>query len=246
VNEVAEPKVAGLSIDRFLDSMFDGLAGTGAAGRRTLAETEDHLRSAVADGATEAEAIGNFGSPTALIRAARRARRGPWLLSILSGGWLFAGLAVTTFGLAVLARATEIGVLLVVRPDRLPQCAAAPLTGPFATLGECSDHVSAMRSFLVIGGVVIGVGAVMLGLRWLLIHRAGFAAPGRGFGYFAVPAMAALTVGTFVDDSYGFNDPLGEGGPIGWVMSIAGLAMTLAIAVWSVRSRNRVTPASLG
>jgi len=36
-------------VERYLDGMFDRLAGTGGAGRRALAEAEDHLRAAVAD-----------------------------------------------------------------------------------------------------------------------------------------------------------------------------------------------------
>ena len=32
-----------MSVDRYLDALFDRLAGTGAAGRRALAEAEDHL-----------------------------------------------------------------------------------------------------------------------------------------------------------------------------------------------------------
>jgi hypothetical protein len=36
-------------VDRYLDDLFDALAGTGGAGRRALAEAEDHLRAATAD-----------------------------------------------------------------------------------------------------------------------------------------------------------------------------------------------------
>jgi hypothetical protein len=40
-------------VDRYLDEMFDRLAGTGSAGRRALAETEDHLRASAAAGMAE-------------------------------------------------------------------------------------------------------------------------------------------------------------------------------------------------
>src|ERR1022692_118220 len=57
-------------VERYLDEMFNRLAGTGAPGRRVLAETEDHLRAAVAAGLAkglaerqaEHEAVVRFGS----------------------------------------------------------------------------------------------------------------------------------------------------------------------------------------
>jgi hypothetical protein len=61
----------GGAVERYLDRLFDLMAGTGSAGRRTLVEVEDHLREAVADGAAagmtqdeaEADAVRKFGSP---------------------------------------------------------------------------------------------------------------------------------------------------------------------------------------
>ena len=35
-------------VERYLDALFDRLAGTGQAGRRSLVEAEDHLRAAAA------------------------------------------------------------------------------------------------------------------------------------------------------------------------------------------------------
>jgi hypothetical protein len=57
-------------VEAYLDEAFDALAGTGPAGRRTLAEIEDHLREAAAEEASagrgEAEAgrlaVARFGS----------------------------------------------------------------------------------------------------------------------------------------------------------------------------------------
>ena len=37
-------------VEKYLDEMFDRLAGTGPAGRRMLAEAESHLLAAVDDG----------------------------------------------------------------------------------------------------------------------------------------------------------------------------------------------------
>src|SRR5690349_22729895 len=56
-------------VDRYLDELFDRLAGTGSAGRRVLVEAEDHLRTATAEGVqrglssddAEREAVTRFG-----------------------------------------------------------------------------------------------------------------------------------------------------------------------------------------
>jgi hypothetical protein len=99
-----------MSVDRLLDDLFDELAGTGAAGRRTLAEAEDHLRAAVADGVgrgllaeqAEAEAVRRFGDArpvaTGIKRAhldlktvARQAFTGLWVVGIV--GTLTLGLS---------------------------------------------------------------------------------------------------------------------------------------------------------
>jgi hypothetical protein len=66
----------GGAVERYLDRLFDLMAGTGSAGRRTLFEVEDHLREAVADAVAagmtqdeaEAEAVRKFGPPEALVR----------------------------------------------------------------------------------------------------------------------------------------------------------------------------------
>jgi hypothetical protein len=66
----------GGAVERYLDRLFDLMAGTGSAGRRTLVEVEDHLHEAVAGGVAagmtqdeaEAEAVRRFGSPEELVR----------------------------------------------------------------------------------------------------------------------------------------------------------------------------------
>ena len=73
-------------IERHLDELFDRMAGQGAAGRRALIETEDHLRAAADDAMAqglpadqaEHEAVTRFGSPAMVARKMRmppRARR---------------------------------------------------------------------------------------------------------------------------------------------------------------------------
>ena len=70
-------------IERYLDELFDQLAGTGAAGRRALLEAEYHLRAVAADAITrglsqdqaEHEAVGRFGPPALVARTLRSAGR---------------------------------------------------------------------------------------------------------------------------------------------------------------------------
>jgi hypothetical protein len=70
-------------IERYLDELFDQLAGTGAAGRRALLEAEYHLRAVAADAMTrglphdqaEHEAVGRFGPPALVARTLRSAGR---------------------------------------------------------------------------------------------------------------------------------------------------------------------------
>jgi hypothetical protein len=97
-------------IERYLDELFDQLAGTGAAGRRALLEAEYHLRAVAADAITrglsqdqaEHEAVGRFGPPALVARTLRSAGR---LNRGVSTAWLLAGLAACGFGVAYLVAA---------------------------------------------------------------------------------------------------------------------------------------------
>jgi hypothetical protein len=69
---------------RYLDEMFDRLAGTGAGGRRALAEAEDHLRAGAEEGVTngltpeEAQraAVARFGPSDRIATAFRLSHAG--------------------------------------------------------------------------------------------------------------------------------------------------------------------------
>jgi hypothetical protein len=102
-------------VERFLDDMFDRLAGTGGPGRRALAEAEDHLRAAVADAiaaglpAEQAElhAVARFGPPRLIARQLRWASAGGPASRALYSAWLLAGVAVAGLGAAYLAVAAR-------------------------------------------------------------------------------------------------------------------------------------------
>ncbi len=98
------------AVDQCLDEMFDRLAGTGAAGRRALAELEDHLRSAVAEGTArglsteqaEREAVARFGATAEVAGQLRSVHHGPyaWLRPAFVGCWLAGGLGLVTVGIS--------------------------------------------------------------------------------------------------------------------------------------------------
>ncbi len=95
-------------VEHALDELFDGLAGTGREGRRTLAEAEDHLRSAVAEGEAagltgpqaERAAVDRFGPVSRVAAELRAVRNGPgeWLRPVFVGCWLAGGLGLLAVG----------------------------------------------------------------------------------------------------------------------------------------------------
>ena len=98
------------SIDRYLDRLFNLLAGTGARGRRVLAETEAHLAESVEalvrqgrppeDAAREA--ISRFGPPESIARAVLNdGLPFPALAQrIVAAAWLLGGVGLVAIGLS--------------------------------------------------------------------------------------------------------------------------------------------------
>jgi hypothetical protein len=97
-------------IERYLDELFDQLAGTGAAGRRVLMEAEYHLRAVAADAMAqggledqaEREAVSRFGPAAMVARTLRSAGR---LNRAVSTAWLLTGLTACGIGAAYLLAA---------------------------------------------------------------------------------------------------------------------------------------------
>jgi hypothetical protein len=98
------------AVDRYLDELFDRLAGTGAAGRRALVEAEDHLRAAVAErvaaGETEAAAeeaaVARFGSAATVTAKLRQAHGGVAALArpAFVGLWLVGAVGALVVGIS--------------------------------------------------------------------------------------------------------------------------------------------------
>ena len=97
-------------VDRYLDEMFDLLAGTGADGRRLLVEAEEHLTEAAAEGrargldaeAAERAAVERFGAASTIARRVP-ASAGTVLVSLRRlavGVWALTGAALAWYGLS--------------------------------------------------------------------------------------------------------------------------------------------------
>lgn len=97
-------------LESYLDELFDRLGGTGGAGRRALAETEDHMRSlaeaAVAAGAGEQEAelaaIARFGPAAQIAGQLQDVHAGiwRWVRPAFTGLWLAGGAGLVAVGVS--------------------------------------------------------------------------------------------------------------------------------------------------
>jgi hypothetical protein len=237
-------------VERYLDEMFDRLAGTGAAGRRALAETEDHLRLAVADGMSaglsaadaEREAVARFGTPASVAAALRRAHHGRWLGSLLSGAWLLVGLGLVGLGVTYLTATVDILASLRTHPEDLPACEGAAHSF-FA--GECSTTVPTMWHSLAAGLIVLLLGLAALAGRRMAVRFAGLAPAARRFPPFAASVFALVAVANLAREGIGvgINGLLGVAQGPGLALpavasGVAALAACTVAVVGLIQSRR--------
>ena len=184
-------------IERYLDDMFDRLGGLGPAGRRALAETEDHLRAAVADEVAkgvpeeqaEQEAVRRFGAPATVARQIRRANEGS--APRFSSTWLMIGLTFVILALGYLSDAAQRVIQLQRHPEPLPAC---PTDSTSGFEGPCSITASTTRADALAGVALLLVGiAVLVGRRLAMRYR-GLAPAGRLFPLFAAVLFLLATV----------------------------------------------------
>jgi len=176
-------------IERYLDELFDRLAGQGAAGRRTLAEAEDHLRAAAANAVAsglsadraEHDAVSRFGSPAMVARKMRAAHGARRLNRALSAGWLLAGLTFTGLGAAYVVAARR----LALQP---PSCTVF-LTSSCYLRGHITSAVSS-------AAIAASSGTILLLSRWLAVRYAGLAPARRGFA--STSAMLLVLTAVFL------------------------------------------------
>ena len=168
-------------IERYLDELFGRMAGQGAAGRRALAEAEDHLRAAAADAMArglpadqaELDAVARFGSPAVVARAMRSAAGGGRVSRAVSAGWLMAGLAAC-------GRAGWQSAAWMCTKFLTPSCYS--IRGP-----AIRDPQSAV--------IAAAAGAALLLGRWLAVRYGGLAPVRRGFASAAGLVMGLVAFG---------------------------------------------------
>ena len=174
-------------IEYYLDELFDRLAGQGAAGRRALAEAEDHLRSAAAAAVAsglptdqaEHDAVTRFGSPAIVARKMRSAHGARRLNRALSAGWLLAGLTFAGLSAAYLVAARR----LVWQP---PGCTPI-LTSSCYLRGHIVGATSS-------AAIAAAAGTALLLGRWLAVKYAGLSPARRGFAFTAASLLVLTAV----------------------------------------------------
>jgi hypothetical protein len=106
-----EARMIHVSIEHYLDRLFDALAGTGTGGRRVLIEAEAHLAESTSELESKGlnpddaarEALARFGSPDMVAQAAiREGTLSGWLLArrVVAATWLLGSVVLASFGLA--------------------------------------------------------------------------------------------------------------------------------------------------
>jgi hypothetical protein len=174
-------------IERDLDELFDRLAGQGAAGRRALAEAEDHLRAAAADAVAgglpadqaEHEAVTRFGSPAMVARKLRSADGPRRLNRALSAGWLLAGLTFAGLSAGYLVQARRL--------VWQPLGCAPTLTSSCYLRGHLGNGTAT-------AAIAAAVGIALLLSRWLVVKYARLAPARRGFAFTAASLLVSTAV----------------------------------------------------
>jgi hypothetical protein len=254
-----------MSVEALLDKLFDQLSGTGGAGRRALAEAEDHLRSAVADAQSrglsraeaEAEAVARFGPPEQIARELRVAhqRIGAILRPAFTGAWMIGAACLLAMGVSgliseVLGRTVSPGFI------------AGDTAGVTYTAERCADYFEYAptaascgdaAAFHHWGEVVEGrVAAGVLGLlatiallvaRRTVLRGAQWTPPGGTVAVVLVALFLAVAglLGLPSAVQAAFFDTTGAGAGLadGAVAAVAAIAW----AAWGLRHR-RVTAAN--
>ncbi|HEY3503748.1 MAG TPA: permease prefix domain 1-containing protein [Actinocatenispora sp.] len=233
-------------VDRYLDRLFDRLAGTGSAGRRALVEVEDHLHAAVAervDGgmspdAAEHAALTAFGDVRMVARKLRAGHRRERIVVAASGVWLSGGLACAVAALS----------FLLTLADRWWVWSRGPSWGDCVGGLPC-DPAGQSPYLLGIGLSFAVVATLLLVGRGLLRRRARLAPSGRRLPVLLAAVCAVLTPAmlTSLGDPFAVNDAIvGAAGPglfLTVVASSVTAVATVAAVVWAGLRHRRLAGA---
>jgi hypothetical protein len=168
-------------IDRYLDELFDRLAGQGATGRRMLEEATDHLRMAVADKIeagvpaerAEREAVAQFGESGRIADLLNRVHHRTRLATAASGATVIAGWA-----------------LLMLAGGYLATAAGLAVWGHSAPI---------MHQTAAVSGLMLLAGLAVLLARRLAVHAGRIPPTNPPYALLGAATLALAGVVTFVD-----------------------------------------------
>lgn len=251
------------AVERYLDDLFDELAGTGGAGRRSLAEAEDHLQTArdalidrgVDDVTAAHEAVARFGEASRIAHDLRVVHRdlGGLARQLVGGAWLLGAVGLVAIGLSG-GLAELMGRLWGAR------FVAGDTDGVTYTAARCADfqeyfpgHSCAGAAALHHWGEVVDyrVAAGVLGLMalggYVLARRVG---PMRGGRWRPAPGpLTLVAVSLFGLAAVGLGGPsllelvLGGTAGVGANLSAGVVAGVVAVAAGVVGLRFRLSRA---
>jgi HAAS len=182
----------GSPVEAYLDRLFDLLAGSGAAGRRALAEVSEHLREATDEGLAagqsrtdaEAAAVERFG-PVEMVARGLLGSSGRAGLRVLArqafgAGWLLGGIGLLSIGLSGAlswAVAVVYGNQLVASDpptEVLSPARCDYLLEYYPSAGSCqAASVAHHTAEIVRNGLASGVLGALALLAYWLVRRSG-------------------------------------------------------------------------
>ena len=261
---------AGEAVERYLDRLADALVVRGRSVRRILAEADDHLREAVAEGeaaglgraAAEEQAVARFGPPAIVARrlAAAEGRVPAGLIwSTLLSLWLVAGIGLVAIGVsgAVAAAMGAVADKSFVAGDQpgvtyTPErCAEYLEYQPHAA--TCADaavahHYDEVVWYRVDAGVL---GLVTLAVWWFVRHRRLRAGRPESLPPVLVALTGTVLFGVAAAGLLGggaMQATVGGGSSAGQMLSggVVAAAVAIGFAAWLVRSLRVPEAAAVG
>ena len=231
-------------VERWLDRVFDGLTGTGAGGRRALAEVEDHLYAAVEDArgrgldadAAEREAVARLGPPERVARGIRAAHRDA-LRPAVTTAWLVGGAVTVTLGVSIALTA----LLYMVFADGLVGSFCAHVIADRPTLcGDPHGHQKlAAEGLATLCAGVLALGGLRVARRFTPMRTARWMPRPRTLAVVA-GAFAAVTLVVLGNpfNNFGVVQFVQYSAPGVMVVALAAVAAGMALTAWLAPRRH--------